>query len=170
MAEIDPTTELDAGFSSAGAKAIPWAVARGELEAAEVFWLSTVRPDHRPHVTPLLAVWQDERLHFCTGPTERKAANLAENQHCTLTTGSNRFAEGLDLVVEGDAVRVISPDRLTELAAAWEAKYGSDWRFEVRGDCFVGRGGDALVFEVTPRKAFAFSRGVNSQTRYRFPR
>ncbi len=29
---------------------------------------STVRPDGRPHVTPLLAVWADDALHFCTGP------------------------------------------------------------------------------------------------------
>jgi len=32
------------------------------LEKAEVFWLSTVRPDGRPHVTPMVSVWLDGAL------------------------------------------------------------------------------------------------------------
>jgi len=51
-----PTTEVDKRFSSEGAAPVPWDDARQHLEAAEIFWLSTVRPDGRPHVTPLLAV------------------------------------------------------------------------------------------------------------------
>ncbi len=46
------------------------------LEASEIFWLSTVRRDGRPHVTPLPAMWLDGALHFCTGPEEQKAKNL----------------------------------------------------------------------------------------------
>jgi nitroimidazol reductase NimA-like FMN-containing flavoprotein (pyridoxamine 5'-phosphate oxidase superfamily) len=66
----DPVAGLDARFSSDGATATPWSQARDGLEAAEVYWLSTVRPDGRPHVTPLIAVWLDGALYFCTGPTE----------------------------------------------------------------------------------------------------
>ena len=68
--------DLDTDFSSPGATATPWAEARKELEDAEIFWLSTVRPDGRPHVTPLIAIWLDESPWFVTGPGERKAANL----------------------------------------------------------------------------------------------
>jgi hypothetical protein len=35
-------------------------------QPAEVHWLSTVRPDGRPHVAPLIAVWVDDALVFCT--------------------------------------------------------------------------------------------------------
>jgi predicted pyridoxine 5'-phosphate oxidase superfamily flavin-nucleotide-binding protein len=73
----EPIAELDARFSSEGATPTQWTEARQLLEAAEVFWVSTVRPDGRPHVTPLIAVWLDEALYFCTGPTERKNKNLA---------------------------------------------------------------------------------------------
>jgi hypothetical protein len=38
----------------------------------------TVRPDGRPQVTPVVAVWLDGAVHFTTGPTERKAHNLAQ--------------------------------------------------------------------------------------------
>ncbi len=57
MAGKQPVTELDARFSSNDATPTGWEEARGQLEDAQVYWLSTVRPDGRPHVTPLLAVW-----------------------------------------------------------------------------------------------------------------
>jgi nitroimidazol reductase NimA-like FMN-containing flavoprotein (pyridoxamine 5'-phosphate oxidase superfamily) len=94
MAEQEPVTELCA-FSSPGAVPTKWAQARRGLRDAEVYWLSTVRPDGRPHVTTLLAVWLDGALYFCTGPGERKARNLAQNPHCILMTGRNDLAEGV---------------------------------------------------------------------------
>jgi len=165
----EPIAELDARFSSEGATPTQWTEARQLLEAAEVFWVSTVRPDGRPHVTPLIAVWLDEALYFCTGPTERKNKNLARNPHCILTTGCNAFDEGLDLVVEGDAVRVSDEARLRRLAEEYESKYGSDWHFDVRDGAFAHEGGVALVYQVAPVKAFGFRKGDEfSQTRWRF--
>src|SRR3954463_10501088 len=117
MTVQQPATELDSRYSSADATPIAWADAIAHLSQAEIYWLSTVRPDGRPHVTPLVAVWQDDALYFCTGPTEQKANNLAHNAHCILTTGCNSFAEGLDLVVEGDA-RQVSDERLLQSLAA----------------------------------------------------
>jgi hypothetical protein len=67
MEQREPSTELDAGFSSEGAHPTEWADGHQRLEKAEVFWLSTVRPDGRPHVTPLLAVWCADAMYFCTG-------------------------------------------------------------------------------------------------------
>ena len=56
MIRKEPTAELDSQFSSDEATPIPWAEGRERLEGAEVYWISTVRPDGRPHVTPLLSV------------------------------------------------------------------------------------------------------------------
>lgn len=168
MSSIQPVVELHEQFSSADATATPWAVARATLEAAEMFWVSTVRPDDRPHVTPLVAVWTDGALYFCTGPDERKAKNLAGNSRCVLTTGCNAFREGLDIVVEGEAVRVTDDRLLRRLAARLDAKY--DWPFEVRDGAFHHeQGGTALVFEVSPEIVFSYGRGATySATRYRF--
>lgn len=55
----DPMAELQPQFSSDDATPTPWAEARERLEKAEVYWLATVRPDGRPRVTPVVAVWQD---------------------------------------------------------------------------------------------------------------
>lgn len=170
MIEKEPVATLDPRFSSNDATPTPWAEAQERLATAEVYWLSTVRPDGRPHVTPLIAVWLDDALHFCTGPSERKAKNLTGNAHCVITTGTNALAEGLDLVVEGDAVQVRDEARLQRLADLYESKYGSDWHFTVRaGAFFIEEGGEALVFEVSPTTVFGFHKGESGgQTRWRF--
>ncbi|UUU34411.1 pyridoxamine 5'-phosphate oxidase family protein [Streptomyces sp. CA-210063] len=164
-----PQTRLDPRYSDPSAAAIPWPEAEARLSAAELFWISTVRPDGRPHVTPLPTVWSEGALHFCTGPKERKAKNLAENPAVVLTTGTNTWDKGYDLVVEGEAVRVADDGRLRELAAAWEAKYGSFWHFDVREGYFHHGAGRALVFAVAPGTVFGFGKGEPfSQTRWRF--
>ncbi|MGH8986004.1 MAG: pyridoxamine 5'-phosphate oxidase family protein [Acidimicrobiia bacterium] len=170
MGAKDPVPELDARFSMEGATPTGWAEARDSLEHAEVYWISTVRPDGRPHVTPLISVWLDGALYFCTGPSEQKARNLVRNPHCTLTTGGNALGEGLDVVVEGDPARVTDDAKLRRIANAYESKYGSDWRFEVRDGAFFQESvpDGALVYEVAPATAFGFRKGEYSQTRWRF--
>ena len=177
----DPATELDARYSSAlnprpGAAevtATEWAEARRQLEAAEIFWVSTVRPDGRLHVTPVIAVWHDGVLYFSTGPGEQKAKNLAGNAHCALTTGRNSLTEGLDIIIEGTTEQVADPTRLEEVIAAYETKYGPhitspEGTFHGIGDAF--RKGDAVVFAVAPDTAYGFGRdeGIYSHTRWTF--
>jgi len=99
----EPVAELDERFSDPGAKATPWAKAREVLETAQLSWVTTVRADGRPHVTPLVAVWLDDAVHFTTGPGEQKAVNLVRNPHVVMTTGCNRWDQGLDVMVEGEA-------------------------------------------------------------------
>jgi general stress protein 26 len=171
MTQQEPIAKLDPQFSSPGAAATPWDKAAAELKQAELFWLSTVRPDGRPHVTPLIAIWLDGALYFSTGASERKAKNLAHNTHCILTTGRNTLnEEGLDLVLEGMAVQVSDEHRLQRIADAYEAKYGRDWHYDVRDGALIGGQGNlALVFEVAPTAIFGFGKGATfSQTRWRF--
>src|ERR1700730_1662884 len=124
MAAEMPVEELHAGLSSPEANPTDWAEGRRHIDEAEVFWLSTVRPDGRPHVTPLLAVWHDDAMYFCTGPEERKAKNLRQNRHCILTTGQNGL-DGLDVVVEGHAVEVSDEAERGQVADTYELKYGA---------------------------------------------
>ncbi len=46
-----PVTELDQRFSDPDAVAAGWDDTRRVLEAAELSWICTVRPDGRPHLT-----------------------------------------------------------------------------------------------------------------------
>jgi general stress protein 26 len=164
---IEPIPEFHPGFSESGAAPVPWSEVDRILNTAEIFWLSTVRADGRPHVTPLPAVWADGLLHICTGDQEQKAANLQRNPHCALTTGTNKLHAGLDVVVEGVAERITDHDRLVGLAALWKSRH--DWDYTVGEDTFDdGAGHTALVFGVRPVKALAFGKAPHSQTRYRF--
>lgn len=163
----EPVTELDERFSDAGAHATTWADARAVLEAAQLSWVSTVRSDGRPHVTPLVAVWLDGALHFTTGPEEQKAVNLAANPHVVVTTGCNRWDEGLDVVVEGEARRVTDRAVLEGLAAAWTTKWDGSWQFAVTDGGFLNDAhGLALVFAVEPTKVLAFGKRPFSHTRH----
>ena len=164
----DPTAEIDSRFSDPEAGPTPWSDALHVLEHAELYWLTTVRTDGRPHVTPLIAVARDGAMHFCTGLREQKARNLEHRRQVALTTGNNTWARGLDVVVEGTAIRVVDGDTLQRLADAYEAKYGSAWHFEV-GDGVFGTSQDpAAVFRIEPAKVLAFAKQPHAQTTFRF--
>ena len=171
MSDIEPDVVLGA-FSSPGARATPWASALAVLAEAEVFWLSTVRPDGRPHVTPLLAAWSLGGLCFTTGGEERKARNLERNPRCVLTTGTNALS-GTDVVIEGTA-DLVGQRAAREVAVAdFERKYGphltsSEGVWYGLGEAVVA--GDVRLYRVAPAVGFAFGKlPASSQTRYTWP-
>src|SRR5689334_23078260 len=63
-----PQTTLDHRFSDPGAEPTSWAETKQTLDDAQLFWITTVRRDGRPQVTPLVAVWLDDAVYFTTGP------------------------------------------------------------------------------------------------------
>ena len=157
-----PVTALDQRYSSAKAVAISWDQTRSVLESAELFWLTTVRADGRPHVTPVVAVWLGEMLCFTTGAEEQKYVNLRANPNVVLTTGCNSWDHGLDVVVEGQASHVTDEATLTLVASAFATKWQGWWQFAVRDGRFYNVGvGDwpSEVFSVTPVKVFAHAKG-----------
>ena len=164
-----PEQRFDERFSGPGGEATPWEEVQALLDEAELFWITTVRDGGRPHVTPLVAVHHDGAVHFCTGPEEQKARNLAKNPAVALTTGNNAWAAGMDVVVEGEAVRITDADALDRLADAYVEKYGEVWRFEVGDGTFThGDAPAAHVFRVEPSKVLAFAKDPHAQTSFRF--
>ena len=171
---MDPTPEFDERFSDPQAGAVPWEDARRVLEDAQLAWITTVRADGRPHVTPLVTVWLDDAVHFCTGPDEQKGRNLLADPNVVITTGCNAWDGGLDVVVEGDAVRVTDRATLERLAAAWATKWDGRWTFGATDGGFSHDGvrddrvgGPVHVYAVRAAKVLAFGKGTFSQTRYR---
>jgi general stress protein 26 len=156
-----PVTSLDRRYSDPAATAVGWEQTRRILETAELFWVSTVRADGRPHVTPVVAVWFEGAVCFSTGAEEQKFANMRANPHVVLTTGCNQWDQGVDVVVEGTAVRVTDDAALERIAAAFTARWDGRWQFAVRDGTFCDPdgGGEAMVFSVTPVKAFAHAKG-----------
>jgi hypothetical protein len=124
-------------------------------------WISTVRADGRPHVTPLVAVWVADALYFHTGAEEQKFANLRANPSVVLTTGCNRWDEGVDVVVEGTAVHITDEKLLTRVAEAFAGKWDGRWQLSVRDGRFYNRSAEdwpSEVFGVTPIRVFAHAK------------
>ncbi len=146
----------------------PWSQARACLESAPKAWLSTVRPDGRPHVMPILLVLVDDEPCFVTRPGSRKGKNLASNANCVIAVAD----ETIDVVVEGNATRIGDEAGLRRMAAALKAKY--DWDFALRdGSAYE----DSLpgspeygFYQITPTRAFGYGPDGMTATRWRFGR
>jgi predicted pyridoxine 5'-phosphate oxidase superfamily flavin-nucleotide-binding protein len=69
---VEPSEQRVTEFSEPGSAAVPWGEAERVLRESEMFWLSTVRRDGRPHVTPLPAKWLDGRLHRVREPVPER--------------------------------------------------------------------------------------------------
>jgi general stress protein 26 len=79
-----PTARLDRRFGDPAAAVTEWDAVLRTLDDAELYWLTTVRADGRPHVTPLIGVLEDGAVHFCTGIGEQKARNLEHSDRVAL--------------------------------------------------------------------------------------
>jgi hypothetical protein len=131
MAERTPiaTKNLD----TYGHAPLPWSRPR-DLLAGLIFlpatFLGTTRPDGRPHAAGIGALWLDGDIFFTSGPGTRKSRNLAANPACTIST---RLAT-IDIVCEGEAVRVTDGPTLERMAA--RCREGG-WPVQVEGDAFT---------------------------------
>lgn len=94
------------------------------------FFLSTVRPDGRPHAAAVGALWHDGDLYIVSGPETRKSQNLANNPACTISVG----LKGMDLVLEGEAIRVTDQPTLETVAGLYR---NVGWPAEVEGEAFT---------------------------------
>jgi hypothetical protein len=157
-----PDTALDPRYSDPAAVAVPWDETQQSLETAELAWISNVRPDGHPHVTPLVPLWSDGVVYFHTGPGEQKTVNLRANPHVVLTTGCATWDSGLDVVVEGPAVQVTDTVTLSRVAGLFAAKWDGRWKLEA-GDGVLHLAGvdgfSSLLFGVTPTKVYAHRKG-----------
>jgi hypothetical protein len=82
---------------------------------ARTTWLTTLNEDGSPHVTAVGAIWLEHTFWFQTGPTTRKARNVARDPRCSIAV-SIRDA---DVVVAGDATRETDAAAITRAAQAW---------------------------------------------------
>ena len=161
------TPRFDPRFSSPDASATPWDSVDEVLRSAELYWLTTVRADGRPHVTPLIGAWLDGAAYFTTGLEEQKSRNLEHSHLVALTTGANSWARGHDVVVEGTATRCTDPETLHRIADAIHRKYGDDWAFRVEGDSLTQDGENlAGLWRIDPAKVLSFAKDPHAQTAF----
>ncbi|MEO8229356.1 MAG: pyridoxamine 5'-phosphate oxidase family protein [Chloroflexota bacterium] len=96
---------------------IPWSRALEALESSPPGadtrrFLASTRPDGRPHLAGVGAVWHDDRVYFVSGAGTHKSRNLAENPNCAISISM----ADIDVVIEGVAERVTDDATLQRLA------------------------------------------------------
>ena len=154
-----------------GDEPIPWSRAVEQLEtgSAKSFWLATVRPDGRPHVAGVGALWVDGKLYFTSGPKTRKSRNLAQNPACVFSVA----LPNLDLVIEGTAARVTDEDTLQRLAQryaaqGWPAR-ASDGALTAEYSAPSAGPPPWILYVFTPTTAFGVATAApNGATRWQF--
>jgi uncharacterized pyridoxamine 5'-phosphate oxidase family protein len=109
----------DYGLPTSKKGLLPWKWAEDRLTKSLQYWIATTRPDGRPHVMVVWALWLDGRLYFSTGKTSRKAQNLANNPHCTMCTENAAEAVILEGVVETER----DVERIRQFIRIYEKKY-----------------------------------------------
>jgi general stress protein 26 len=152
---------------------LPWSRAEKQLEEtvgqSATFFLATVRPDGRPHVAGVGALWVDGKFYFTSGAGTRKSRNLAENPNIVISVK----LKDLDLVVEGTATKVTDEPTLQRLAERYDAQ---GWPAKVENGALTApfsapSAGPAPwdLYVVTPTTAFGVATAEPfGATRWRF--
>ena len=114
---------------------IPWSRAAELLESKQQppdvrCFLATTRPDSRPHVAGVGALWDEGKVYVVSGSGTRKSRNIDENPNCSV---SMAYKE-MDLVFEGVAERVTDDVTLQRLAKRYA---DSGWPTRVEDDAFT---------------------------------
>jgi pyridoxamine 5'-phosphate oxidase-like protein len=143
-----------------GSGLLPWSWAEQRLEAARNYWVATVWPDGRPHLTAVWGQWHDGRLLFTCARRSRKARNLAAEPRLTVST-----EDASDTVVlEGVAEPVSGRDDIGAVVDVLNRKYPGSYSVE-----FLASAASS-VFGVRPRQVWGLRHDdfVGSPTRWTF--
>lgn len=107
------------------------------LRAEPTVWLSSTRPDGRPHVVPVWFYWDGSAVDFYSKPQAQKVRNLRERPDVMLALGEAdeefdvELIEGLASVLADETARVIQP-AMFEKYGALMARAGLDTETYIR--------------------------------------
>jgi hypothetical protein len=145
--------------STAGLK--PWSWALERLEKSHNYWIATTRPGGRPHLMIIWGIWWQDAFWFSTGPSTRKAKNLAVNPHCVI--GTEKADEAI--ILEGTAEEIADRSIWKQIAQVYNKKYGGDVE-----PLLMSSGGN--VYRIQPTVAFGQDEHaenfVDAVTRWQF--
>ena len=99
--------------------ALPWRTVSLTLQVTRSAWLSTTRPDGRPHAVPVWFLWEEGLVYFTTAATSQKGVNLTTQPYAVLHVG-----DGDDvIIVEGPTSLVTDPTERLRVADRYGEKY-----------------------------------------------
>lgn len=145
---------------------LPWSWAVDQLERALTYWISTVRPDGRPHSVPTWAVWLDGSLWFEGGLDTRRARNLERNP---AAVASIHVDDDAALIVEGVVERRSDPPEAlaARLVEAYAKYRPTHWAYEANPANWRTANGGGL-WALRPTLVLGWTCFPDDATRWRF--
>jgi len=100
---------------------IPWRKIDIWLQGYRSIWLSTTRPDDRPHCVPVWYWWQSDQpnIYIATPRTTVKAKNIVHQSWVILNAGNGDDT----IILEGYAHPVHDEHEQTQINNFWQMKY-----------------------------------------------
>ena len=135
---------------------LPWKWAEQRLAQSHNYWITTVRPDGRPHTMVVWGLWLANVFYFSTGRDSQKSRNLQSNAKCIVC--NERAHEAV--IVEGVARELRESAPRQRFFRLYERKYHFDMSSY---QC-------EPIWAVRPVKVFGLSEklSLNRATRWMF--
>lgn len=89
-----------------------------KLESQKNIWFGSVRPDGRPHLTPVWFVWLETKFYFGIDPKSVKSRNLRHNPRVVLA-----LEDGTNPVIVEGIARMVELPLSASLLEAFYKKY-----------------------------------------------
>ncbi|HEY2310693.1 MAG TPA: pyridoxamine 5'-phosphate oxidase family protein [Gaiellaceae bacterium] len=122
---------------------LEWGWATERLAGARNYWVSTTRPNGRPHAMPVWGVWLDDAFFFGSGRESAKSRNLAANPASVVHLESGDET----VILEGLAESVSDDDLLMRVLEVYGPKY----------DLTPHAAGEDPWFVVRPKRVYAWN-------------
>lgn len=149
------------GYVDSPKRFLNWSEVEGRLSEAIHYWLSSVRPDGRPHVVPKWAAWVDGRLYFDGSPETRHARNIVVNPNVNVHLEDGARA----VILEGQARAIVPSEALgMALAQEYARKYAA-LGYSPAPDSWNAGG----LYEITVQSVIAWTSFADDPTKFEFP-
>lgn len=151
------------GLPTTAEGTLSWEDVEKRLVAAKNYWVTSVRPDLRPHSVPRWGVWVEGCFWYDGSAETVHARNTEQNPWVTLTLESGSEV----VIVEGEShATTAAADGFGQRLAVEFKKYAGDG-YSPDADSWAGPDGGGLRF-ITPHQVLAWFDFPKDCTRFTF--
>lgn len=149
-----PFTQQEYGIPESKDEMLTWEFVADAMSTDRFFWVTTIRPDGKPHARPTWGVWVDGTFYCGGGEQTRWVRNLSTNPNIVVHREDAKEV----VIIEGTAERIDNETAdaplIEQVDRAYEKKYDMP-----HGTPFIA---------IRPDKVFAWCNFPSDATRWEF--
>ena len=153
--------KLPKGYADNPVSYVDWEWVAEQMTVSKNYWLSSVRPDGRPHVVPRWGVFINNKLFYDGSPKTLHARNIMKNPYVSLHLESGDQVVMMEGISE--AAEKPTSEFANQLAEAISGKYSDDG-YSPKPDQWDEGG----LYVFTPRQCIAWTVFYENPTKFIF--